>query len=79
MSAPVLSVEQFYTAVDRYMDAVDPGWREEQLRAQAVGEEARLGELLGPPEGRAALDCTCGTGGQAIPLARLGWRVTGGG
>jgi glycine/sarcosine N-methyltransferase len=77
MSVPVLSVEQFYTAVDRYMDRVDPGWREEQFRAQAPREEARLGELLGPAAGRAALDCTCGTGGQAIPLARLGWRVTG--
>ena len=77
MSVPVLSVEQFYTAVDGYMDAVDPGWRAEQLRDQLVKERARLGELLGPAAGRAALDCTCGTGGQAIPLAQLGWRMTG--
>ena len=77
MSVPVLSVEAFYTAVDLYMDAVDPGWREEQLREQLVKERARLADLLGPGAGRAALDCTCGAGGQAIPLAQLGWRVTG--
>jgi glycine/sarcosine N-methyltransferase len=77
MSVPVLSVEAFYTAVDLYMDALDPTWREEQFREQLIKERARLGELLGPGEGRSALDCTCGAGGQAIPLAQLGWRVTG--
>jgi SAM-dependent methyltransferase len=77
VSVEVLSVERFYTALGRYMDEVDPTWAEEEFQAQASGERARLAEVLGPADGRTVLDCACGTGGQAVPLAQLGWRVTG--
>lgn len=47
----VLTVEAVYTAVDRYMDDVDPSWREEQFREQLVTERVRFSDLFGPPEG----------------------------
>jgi glycine/sarcosine N-methyltransferase len=75
-SPPVLSVDRFYAAVGRYMDAVDPGWAEDTFQAQAGPEHDRLDAALGAGAGRSALDCACGSGGQALPLARLGWRVT---
>ncbi|MCA9424592.1 MAG: methyltransferase domain-containing protein [Candidatus Omnitrophica bacterium] len=33
--------------------------------------------VLGPAAGRSLLDACCGQGRHAIPLCRLGWRVTG--
>jgi SAM-dependent methyltransferase len=76
MDAPILAAEEFYAGVARYMDAVDPGWAEETWRAQVERELRHLPTLLGEARGRAVLDCSCGDGGQAIPLAMLGWRVT---
>jgi glycine/sarcosine N-methyltransferase len=35
-----------------------------------------LNAVLGAGNGKSVLDCTCGTGHQAIPLAKLGWQVT---
>lgn len=73
----VLNVQEFYTRVAGYMHRVDPTWEEERWQAQQVAERATLGATLGEAADRAVLDCSCGTGGQAVPLAKLGWRVTG--
>jgi hypothetical protein len=32
--------------------------------------------VLVSPDGGAVLDCSCGWGSQAVPIAKLGWRVT---
>jgi len=43
-----------------------------------AGEEVReIIGLLSPPAGASVLDLACGRGRHAIPLARLGFRVTG--
>ncbi|MSP13411.1 MAG: class I SAM-dependent methyltransferase [Chloroflexi bacterium] len=76
MNIPILSTEDFYTAVHRYMQSVDPTWEEDQWRGHQVQEEALLPTILGEAPNCAILDCTCGTGIQAISLARLGWQVT---
>jgi 2-polyprenyl-3-methyl-5-hydroxy-6-metoxy-1,4-benzoquinol methylase len=39
-------------------------------------EQVRLEAVLGPSRQRRVLDCSCGAGTQAIPLAELGWQVT---
>ncbi len=76
MSLPVLSAPEFYAGAARYMDRVDPGWDEDQWQAGIAAERGALRAVLGEAGGRSILDCSCGAGGQAIPLARLGWRVT---
>ena len=76
MTERVLTVGAFYGAVAAYMAEADPGWEEGRWRAGLAAKRATLGETLGAPDGRSVLDCSCGTGGQAIPLAQLGWRVT---
>jgi SAM-dependent methyltransferase len=76
MADPVLDVANFYAALERYVDEVDPTWADDDFASQSVEERRRLAEVLGPAEGQSVLDCTCGTGNQAIPLAQLGWRVT---
>lgn len=77
MDLQVLSAQAFYAGVSDYMNRVDPAWDEERWQAQAVAEQEILRAALGEAGGRSVLDCSCGAGGQAIPLARLGWRVTG--
>jgi SAM-dependent methyltransferase len=72
----ILEATEFYRKVVAYMRGVDPAWAEEWLAPDPEDEEA-LRALLGEGRGRAVLDCSCGAGGQTIPLARLGWRVTG--
>ena len=76
MSLPVLSTQEFYTGVAGYMDQVDPTWDEERWQAQIIAERETLERVLGEAKGRSVLDCSCGSGGQAIPLAKLGWSVT---
>jgi SAM-dependent methyltransferase len=75
MAEPVLDAPSFYTAVGRYVDEVDPTWADDDFARQSARERARLAAVLGAGEGRTLLDCTCGTGSQAIPLAQLGWAV----
>lgn len=76
MSLRVLSTQEFYARVADYMYHVDPTWDEEQWQAQMVAEHGKLSAVLGEPHGRSVLDCSCGGGGQAIALAKLGWQVT---
>ena len=76
MSLQVLSTQEFYTGVADYMYRVNPGWDEEQWRAQLIVDREMLGRVLVEANGHSVLDCSCGSGGQAIPLAKLGWQVT---
>jgi ubiquinone/menaquinone biosynthesis C-methylase UbiE len=76
MGETSLSTEAFYTGVATYMDRLDPTWAQEQWRSQVEKEESALRGILGESLGQSILDCSCGSGAQAIPLAKLGWRVT---
>ena len=73
----VLPVADFYGGLADYMHSLDPAWEEENWDAQLRRERELLGSLLGPGDGQSVLDCSCGAGGQAIPMAELGWQVTG--
>ena len=73
----VLSVRDFYASTAAYMHELDPIWAEERWQAQLEREWDILLGRLGRGEGKSVLDCSCGDGGQAIPLAELGWQVTG--
>ena len=76
MTSEILPTATFYTQVAHYMQTVDPGWELAQWEEQCATEIQTLSQALGPAHHRSILDCTCGNGGQAIPLARLGWHVT---
>lgn len=58
----------------RYYDLVYGKWMD--YDAQCAYLQALFDEI-GVPEGGRILDLGCGTGGHAIPLARMGYRVTG--
>lgn len=75
MSPDVLSAVDFYTAVTDHLNRVDPAW-DDGWREHLADEASRLRAALGDGDGRSALDCSCGAGAQAIPLAQLGFRVT---
>ena len=49
----------------------------ELLDERTAGEVNGVVELLGLPPGARLLDLCCGHGRHAVPLARLGYRVTG--
>jgi ubiquinone/menaquinone biosynthesis C-methylase UbiE len=72
----MLSVEEFYAGVDAFVRRVDPTWDEESWATQVEAEKEILGRVLGRGDGRTVLDCSCGAGRQAVPLAQLGWRAT---
>jgi len=55
---------------------VGSSWDEEIWAAQVAAEKEILGRVLGRGDGRTVLDCSRGTGGQAVPLAQMGWRVS---
>ncbi len=75
MSGWSLTSDEFYRAIAEYMQRVDPSWVEEWM-SPADNECEKLQAVLGQAEGQRVLDCSCGNGGQAIPLAKLGWQVT---
>ena len=76
MSYQILSTSEFYTNVADTMHRLDPSWDEERWQAQRIAERDVLGHVLGQAKGGSVLDSSCGSGGQAIPLAKLGWQVT---
>lgn len=76
MSLHVLSVPEFYTRLHTAMHQLDPNWMAENWQEQILHEREMLAKALGEAAGRRLLDCSCGSGGQAIPLAQLGWQVT---
>ena len=76
MGYQVLSTAEFYTRLAEYMNKIDPAWAEELWTQNSAKEWVLLAKALGEGNGRPVLDCSCGTGLQAIPLAQLGWRVT---
>jgi glycine/sarcosine N-methyltransferase len=72
-----LTAEDFYTRTRQYMWEVDPAWEEDRVQQAIAAERIHLATVLGDGSGKLALDCSCGPGTQAIPLAELGWQVTG--
>ena len=75
----VLSTQEFYTRLTDYMFRTGLPWdgRDEQARQAEIDEECEiLSAAMGAAHGGSVLDCACGWGRQAIPLAKLGWRVT---
>jgi SAM-dependent methyltransferase len=66
---------RFYDSLaDDYHLMFDDWW------ASATGQGAVIARLLGElgvAPGATVLDCTCGIGTQALPLAALGFRLTG--
>ncbi len=54
-----------------------PGYEAEEVAGSHQSELELLPQAPGEPDGRSALDLTCGPGAQALALAALGWQVTG--
>src|ERR1700704_4101358 len=73
----LLIARDFYTRTAQYMRDVDSVWDEDRIQQAMATERTRLATVLGRGRDQAVLDCSCGPGTQAIPLAELGWRVTG--
>ncbi len=74
MSGWSLTSDEFYTAIAEYLRRVDPRWAEEWM-SPGDNESENLHAVLGQAKGQRVLDCSCGTGAQAILLAKLGWQV----
>jgi glycine/sarcosine N-methyltransferase len=75
----LLSVSEYYARLSECMQTAGLPWdeHEEGDWLKRIPEEAAtLTAIMGEAEGRSVLDCSCGPGGQAIPLAELGWKVT---
>ena len=78
MGLQLLSIEDFYTATERFWERVDHTSKHDQgWRGDVDANREELRAVLGEPDGRSVLDASCGTGNQALALAQLGWRVTG--
>jgi ubiquinone/menaquinone biosynthesis C-methylase UbiE len=79
MDSRLLSVDEFYARLTVYMLEVGLPWdeREEGEWPQRIAEEgAALTAVMAEAKGRSVLDCSCGWGRQALPLAQAGWKVT---
>jgi len=75
----LLSVPEYYARLSECMQKAGLSWdeHEEGDWLKRIPEQAAaLTAIMGEAEGRSVLDCSCGPGGQAIPLAELGWKVT---
>jgi len=70
----ILPVPEYYARLNFYLKAFS---RERQDEIQDRDHWASLlRQVLGEAGGRSVLDCSCGWGTQAVPLAKLGWQVT---
>ena len=76
MPNQVMSAQEFYTREADFRYQLDTTWDEEEWGSQMEEELVTLAGVLGQADGGSLLDCSCGGGGQAIPLAQLGWQVT---
>ena len=75
----VLDFQECYAKLTDYMINVGLPWdeRDEEVWQSQMAEEKKLfREIMGEGKGHSVLDCSCGWGRQAIPLAKLGWQVT---
>ena len=69
----ILPVPEYYARLNSYLGTFS---RERQDEIQDRDEWASLLRgVLGEAGGRSVLDCSCGWGTQAVPLAKLGWQV----
>jgi SAM-dependent methyltransferase len=70
----MVTPEEFYDALaSEYHLLFDDWWSAAQEHGQVIADILATRRIT---EGR-LLDCTCGIGTQALPLAALGYRVTG--
>lgn len=76
MGIEILSASEFYSRLDQFMHRVDERWVDEGWHVQVQHERDLLRQALGDGANRRVLDCSCGSGAQAVPLAQLGWQVT---
>ncbi len=70
----ILSPPEYYSRLNYYLKIFTRN-RQEEIQDLKFWS-ALLDEVLGEPSGNSVLDCSCGWGRQAIPLAKLGWQVT---
>ena len=70
----VLSVPEYYARLNFYLQAFSPE-RQDEIRDRDEWTSL-LRQVLGEAGGQSVLDCSCGWGTQAVPLAKLGWQVT---
>jgi SAM-dependent methyltransferase len=70
----ILPVPEYYARLNAYDNIFCPT-RQEILQDRDEWTSL-LRQVLGEGEGRSVLDCSCGWGTQAVPLAKLGWHVT---
>lgn len=69
------SPEAFYDALAPEYDAIFDDWWIAALEHGRIIDDVLRG--AGVERGARLLDCACGIGTQALPLAQLGYRVTG--
>lgn len=70
----ILPVPEYYARLNTYLEVFS--WdRQEEIEDRNYWT-ALLRDVLGEAGGRSVLDCSCGWGTQAVPLAKLGWQVT---
>jgi glycine/sarcosine N-methyltransferase len=72
----ILSPPEYYARMNAYILEFGLPYSVEEDIEKCEETAQYLKEILGDAQGQSILDCTCGWGTQAIPLARLGWRVT---
>lgn len=71
----ILPVPEFYARLNAYILEYGLPYSVEDCQ-QWDEEAAQLREALGDGRGKTVLDCSCGSGRQAIALAKLGWQVS---
>ena len=72
----ILSPPEYYARLNAYILDVGLPYSVEEDIEKCEETVQYLKEILGDAQGQSILDCTCGWGTQAIPLAHSGWQVT---